>query len=134
MTRTVCAWIAAASIVAVAPLGTCLASAADATGTWTWSFTGQDGQTRQTTLKLKQDGEKLTGTITGRNNTETDIEDGKVEGDKVSFKVTREFNGNKFVMKYQGMLKDDTIKGTTEFERDGETRSRDWEAKRSESK
>ena len=102
-----------------------------ATGTWKWSFTTQNGDTRETTLKLKQDGEKLTGTITGRNNQETDIEDGKVKDGEVSFTVTREFNGNKFVMKYHGKLDGDTIKGKTEFERDGETRSRDWEAKRS---
>lgn len=106
------------------------ALAADATGTWKWSFTTQDGQTRETTLKLKQDGSKLTGTISGRNNTETSIEDGKVDGDEVSFKVTREFNDNKFVQQYRGKLGGDTIKGKVEFERNGEKRERDWEAKK----
>jgi len=103
---------------------------AKATGTWTWSFTGQNGQSRETTLKLKQDGEKLTGKISGRNGSETDIEDGKVSGDEISFKVTREFNGNKFTSKYSGKVSGDSIKGKSEFERNGETRSRDWEAKR----
>jgi len=107
------------------------ARAADATGTWKWSFTGQNGQTRETTLKLKQDGEKLTGTISGRNNTETDIEDGKVKDGEVSFKVTREFNGNKFVQMYHGKVEGDSIKGKVEFERNGEKQSRDWEAKKS---
>ena len=90
----------------------------------------RDGTTRENTLKLKQDGKKLTGTISGRNNTETDIENGKVDGDDVSFQVTREFNGNKFVQKYSGKATADTIKGKVEFERNGETQSRDWEAKR----
>jgi hypothetical protein len=103
---------------------------ADATGTWKWSFTTQDGQTRETTLKLKQDGDKLTGTITGRNNQENKIEDGMVKDGEVSFKVTREFNGNTFVIKYHGKLSGDSIKGKSEFERNGETQSRDWEAKR----
>jgi hypothetical protein len=44
--------------------------------------------------------------------------------------VVREFNGNKFTIKYSGTVSGDTIKGKSEFERDGETQSREWEAKR----
>ncbi len=122
----------------LAALGFCVvgmsisALAADkpgATGKWKWSF-DRGGQTVETTLTLKQDGEKLTGAVTGRNNTETAIEDGKVKDGEVSFKVTREFNGQKFTMAYKGKVSEDTIKGTIESERDGQKRSRDWEAKR----
>jgi hypothetical protein len=105
------------------------AMAADPTGTWKWSVE-RNGQTIETTLKLKLVDGKLTGTISGRNNTETEITDGKVEGDDVSFKVTREFNGNKFVQTYTGKLSEDAIKGKIEFERDGQIQSRDWEAKK----
>lgn len=38
----------------------------DPSGTWKWTFTTQDGQTRESTLKLKLDGPKLSGTVTGR--------------------------------------------------------------------
>jgi hypothetical protein len=107
------------------------AQAADtATGTWTWEVTRND-QTFKTTLKLTQDGEKLTGTISGRNNTETAIEDGAVKDGAISFKVVREFNGNKIEQKYKGTLKGDAITGKIEFERNGEAQSRDWNAKRS---
>jgi hypothetical protein len=102
---------------------------ADPTGTWKWTVEF-GGQSREVTLKLKHEGDKLTGTITGRNNEETKIEDGTVKGDEVAFKVTREFNGQKFVMKYSGKVSGDTLKGKTEFERDGQTQSRDFEAKR----
>jgi hypothetical protein len=102
---------------------------ADPTGTWKWSFSGQNGQTRETTLKLKLAGDKLTGTISGRGG-ETEIEDAKLSGDEISFKITREFNGNKMTIKYNGKLSGDSIKGKTESERDGQPRSRDWEAKR----
>lgn len=102
---------------------------ADPTGTWKWSFTGQNGQARETTLKLKLDGDKLTGTVSGRNG-DTAIENAKIKGEDLSFSVTREFNGNKMTAKYSGKLSGDSIKGKTETERDGETRSRDWEAKR----
>jgi hypothetical protein len=103
---------------------------ADVTGTWKWTVE-RNGNTIETTLKLKQDGEKLTGTMSGRQGSpDIEIEDGKVAGDAVSFKVTRMFGENKIVMKYQGKLSDDSIKGDTKFERDGEEQSREWEAKR----
>jgi len=110
---------------------------ADPTGTWTWSMQGRQGGTpRVSTLKLKADGEKLTGTLStpagrqGGEARETAIKDGKVKGDEISFSVTREFNGNTMTSKYNGKVSGDAIKGKMEFERNGETQSRDWEAKR----
>ena len=48
----------------------------------------------------------------------------------MSFKIVREFNNNKFVMNYSGKVDGDVIKGKIESERNGNTQSRDWEAKR----
>jgi hypothetical protein len=113
---------------------------ADPTGTWTWTTPGRDGAPgRQSTLKLKADGEKLTGSLSspgrqGGQARETEIENGKIKGDEVSFNVTREFNGNKMTQKYNGKISGDAIKGKIEFERNGETQTRDWEAKRSTEK
>ena len=106
-----------------------VALAADFTGTWKWT-TERNGQTMETTLKLKQEGEKLSGSMSGRQGTETAIEDAKIDGDKVSFKVTREFNGNKMVIQFEGKIDGDTIKGERKTERDGQTQTREWEAKR----
>jgi hypothetical protein len=53
-----------------------------------------------------------------------------LEGDDLSFKITREFNGNTMVSKYSGKISGDSIKGKIEFERDGETQTRDWNAHR----
>jgi len=122
-------WFAAALGLAVVLGAGTPVLAAEATGTWKWTVE-RNGNTFETTLKLKQEGEKLTGKITGRQGNETEIEDGKVKDDTVSFKVTREFNGNKVVMTYQGKLSGDTIKGDTKFERDGQEQKREWEAKR----
>jgi hypothetical protein len=66
----------------------------------------------------------------GAQGRETPIEEGKIKGDEISFQVTREIQGNKMVTKYSGKVSGDTIKGKTETERDGQTRSRDWEAKK----
>jgi hypothetical protein len=106
---------------------------ANPTGTWKWTATFGD-QTREQTVKLKADGEKLSGTMMGRNNTETPIEDGTFKNGEVSFKVTRERNGQKFTTKYHGKVSGDTIKGKRESERDGKTDSADWEAKREKEK
>lgn len=101
----------------------------DVTGTWKSSFTNQNGQVRESTFKLKAEGEKLTGTVSGRSN-DTAIEEGKIKGEEVSFQVTREFNGNKMVIKYSGKVSGDTITGNSEVERDGQPQKRDWVAKR----
>jgi hypothetical protein len=96
------------------------------TGTWKWSIE-VNGQTRETTLKLKQDGDKLTGAVVGRNNMETQIEDATFKDGKVSFKVTRERNGTKTTTTYSGKLDGETLK--LKAEREGQD-PREIEAKR----
>jgi hypothetical protein len=101
----------------------------DATGTWKWTMTRGDNKV-ELAVTLKQDGEKLTGAIK-RGDQETAIADGKVDGKKISFSVTRERNGNKMTTKYSGEITGDTLKGKIEFTNaQGETQSRDWEATR----
>ena len=120
-----------AAAVAVAFFGLIgSAIAADATGSWKWTQTF-GGQSRDSTAKLKQEGDKLTGVyVGGQSNTESAIENGSVKGDTISFTVTRERNGQKRTTKYTGTLKDDTITGKSETERDGQAQSTDWVAKR----
>ena len=70
----------------------------DASGTWTWTSPGRGGgEPRKSTLKLKVEGDKVTGTLSapgrGGQSTDTAIESGKISGDEISFTVTREFNG-----------------------------------------
>lgn len=105
-------------------------------GTWKFSVKGRNDQTREVTMKLKVDGEKLTGTVTGGRNNDTDIEisDGKFKDGEVTFNVVRERNGTKRTTKYNGKLDKDSIKGKIESERrNGEKASNDWEAKREKS-
>lgn len=121
-----------ASLCALFALGALVqAQAADPSGTWTWTRPGRNGgEDQKLTLVLKTEGDKLTGKLTapGRGGamTDTEISDGKVKGDEVSFTVTR----GQFSMKYSGKVSADAIKGKIESERNGQTRSRDWEAKR----
>jgi hypothetical protein len=102
------------------------------TGTWKWTVKFND-QELNFTLKLKAEGDKLTGSLSGPRDQESKIEDGTYKDGEVAFKVTRERNGQKFVIKYKGKVSGDTIKGKSEIDRNGETMSRDWEAKRAKS-
>ena len=108
---------------------------ADPTGTWTWTTPGRNGgPDRKSTLKLKVEGDKLTGTLAapgrGGQSNDSAIADGKLKGDEISFTVVREFGGNKITAKYNGKISGDSIKGKIETERNGQSNSRDWEAKR----
>jgi hypothetical protein len=85
------------------------AAAADVTGKWVAQIPGRDGQSREQVFNLKADGEKLTGTVSGRRG-DTPISDGKVSGDNVSFVVKMEFNGNTFEQKYSGTVSGDEMK------------------------
>src|SRR5580698_657843 len=92
----------------------------DPTGTWKWSVTFND-QKRDMTLKLKLDGDKLSGSMVGRDGTDRAVDDPVFKDGEVSFSVTRENNGMKRTTKYKGKLDGDTIKGKAETVRDTET-------------
>jgi hypothetical protein len=108
----------------------------DPSGTWTWTRPGRNGGPDQTnTLVLKLDGDKLSGSVSspGRGGavTKTDITDASAKDGAVAFTTTREYNGNKTVVKYSGKVSTDTIEGKTETTRnDGDPQSRDWKATR----
>ncbi|MCX7046415.1 MAG: hypothetical protein NTX50_13135 [Candidatus Sumerlaeota bacterium] len=130
--RTIISMLAAIAVMSLLATTSASAQGADATGTWKWSFGGGGGggRTMETSITLKQDGEKLTGTYNGRGGA-TPIEEGSVKAGTVSFKVTRERNGQKSTTKYEGKLDGDSIKGSMEGPgRDGTPQKRDWEAKR----
>ena len=125
---------AACAILALGAVAQAQDKKADPTGTWTWSQPGRNGgPDRKYTLKLKLEGEKVTGTLTapGRGGQSSDvaISEGKLKGDEISFEVTREVQGNKITAKYNGKISGDSIKGKMDAGRDGQT-PRDWEAKR----
>ena len=105
------------------------ADAPSATGTWKWEVTAQDGTKRETTLKLKQDGEKLTGTISGRNQ-ETEIKEGSVKKDEVTFKVVRKFQDREITITYTAKLDGDTLKGKSMSGEGDQKREREFSAKR----
>jgi len=86
--------------------------AADISGQWKWTTQGRNGP-QEVTSTLKLTDGALTGTVSGRMG-DTAIGDASFTEGHVAFTITREFNGNKFVVKYDGTLEGDTITGTIE--------------------
>jgi hypothetical protein len=90
--------------------------AADVNGKWTAQVPGgRDGQLQETTFTFKVEGDKLTGTVSGRQG-DTPIADGKISGDDISFTVTRERQGNTIKQAYKGKVAGDEIKFTRSTE------------------
>ena len=104
---------------------------ANVAGTWEWTTMRQD-QEQKHSIKLKQEGDKVTGVYVPPRGDEIELKDVKLEGNKISFAVTRTVQNNERTIKYNGTVEGDTIKGKSEMPgRDGgEARSRDWEAKK----
>jgi hypothetical protein len=92
-------------------------------GTWEMTVEGPRG-TRTQTLTIQQDGNKIKGTLAGQRG-EVPLE-GSVDGNKLSFTVTRETPGGTFTIEYTGTVEGDSMKGTMHTQMfDGE-----WTAKR----
>jgi hypothetical protein len=83
---------------------------ADVTGTWTASFDTQVG-VQNYTYTFKADGAKLTGTAKSMNG-ETQIQEGSVKGDEISFIENLDFQGMPLRIEYKGKLAGDEIKFT----------------------
>jgi hypothetical protein len=80
-------------------------------GKWTAQVPGRQGNTQETTFNFKAEGDKLTGTISGRQG-DTPIADGKISGDEISFTVTRERQGATIKQLFKGKVAGDEIKFT----------------------
>ena len=84
------------------------ASAADVSGTWKGTAETPNG-TIERTFVFKVDGNKLTGETTSNTLGKSVIEDGKVDGDEISFTITVNMGGNEAKVSYKGKVSGDTI-------------------------
>src|SRR5262245_53778674 len=102
---------------------------ADPVGTWKWETKVGENK-RESTLTIKKDGDKLTGTMSGRGGTGTKVDDLKYKDGELTFSVTRERNDMKFMIKYTAKIEGDMIKGKAEADIGGEKRTYEFEGKR----
>ncbi|HWG19084.1 MAG TPA: hypothetical protein VG225_01055 [Terracidiphilus sp.] len=81
-------------------------AATDVTGAWTADMQSPDGNTMQLTFTFKQDGAKLTGSVQGPQGDPIDIQNGKVDGDKIYWETS--FNG--MTIQHDGTVNGDEMK------------------------
>lgn len=91
------------------------AFAADPTGKWTAEFDTQIGMQKYI-FELKAEGAKLTGKAIGKvadaEATTVDIQNGKVDGDEISFLENLKFGEMDLRIEYKGKVAGDEIKFT----------------------
>lgn len=106
-------------------LGSVTALAADFSGKWTAEVQGHNG-TQTITFDFHVDGAALTGKVTSPRGV-SDISNGKIDGDNISFDQNLNFNGNNFTIHYTGKAEGDTIHFTREM---GDHPAANFDAKR----
>ncbi len=111
-------------LLAVFALAAC---AADITGTWKATAEGPNGAMERTFV-FKVDGNRLTGETTSSFLGKSTIEDGKVEGDSLSFTITVKFQDNEMKVNYKGKVSGDEIKLTAELP--GGDQTIEWRGKK----
>jgi hypothetical protein len=102
--------------------------------TGTWKYTATDptiGRPTEHTLKLKRDGEKVSGSLTIKPLLSRSIEDGTIRNGQFSFITREQFWLRLYEFKYSGKVVGGTLKGTVEVTVNGRQESiTEWAAKR----
>jgi hypothetical protein len=93
------------------------ALAADFNGKWNGQVQGRNGM-QTLVFDFHVDGSTLTGKITTPRG-DTDISNGKIDGDSITFDQVLNFNGNSITISYTGKVDGDSIKFTRQFGMDG---------------
>src|SRR5215831_13017994 len=89
------------------------AYAADVDGTWTGTVPSPMGDF-PVSFTFKADGTKLTGSTLGFDGMPVPIQDGKIDGNTITFTVTFDFGGMPFMLSYKGTVSKEDIKMSAE--------------------
>lgn len=105
------------------------ANQADPVGTWKCEYSIGD-QKRTSTLTIKKDGDKLTGTMSWPDQKEATLKDLKWKDGELTFSADRVLADNTFHIEYKFMVSGDALKGKGTLDVGGEKRDFDIEGKR----
>jgi hypothetical protein len=89
--------------------------AADATGQWKGTLDAPDG-THTMIFDLKVSGDTLTGAMSGVAEKASEIQDGKIQGDTVSFWAMAEYQGQPIKLVFKGQVSESEIHFTMGLE------------------
>ena len=102
---------------------------ADPVGTWKCEYAIGDLQ-RTATLTIKQDGDKLAGTMSWPDQKEAVLKDVKLKDGELSFSAERVIGGNTYPVGYKFTIDGDTLKGKGAVEAGGRKTEFDIAGKR----
>ena len=88
---------------------------ADATGKWKGTIEA-GGETHDLTFDLKASGDTLTGALGGAMAQPSEIKDGKIQGDTVSFWAMAEYQGQPIKLVFKGQVLESEIHFTMGLE------------------
>jgi hypothetical protein len=95
-------------------LATGVVLAGDPSGKWEATMQSPRGEMKMV-FNLKADGETLTGTVGNEMMGESEIQDGKVTGDEISFKQVMERGDRKMTIEWTGKMSGDELELTRKF-------------------
>jgi hypothetical protein len=121
--------LSAALVLGLCGLAGAQDTKADPVGTWKCEY-DIGGQKRESTLLIKKDGDKLTGTMTYQDKQEAKLRDLKFKDGELTFSAERELMDNKFIVEYKLKVEGDKLKGKGAVDIGGEKREFDIEGKR----
>jgi hypothetical protein len=99
-------------------------------GQWIWKIMSPQGEV-ENALELQADGTRLTGRFARDASRWLIMENGKLNGDRLSFTLKRDRpDGGTMVYEMTGRLVDGMIQGTVRTEFDGNPTSSEWSARR----
>ena len=102
---------------------------AEPVGTWKCEYE-VGGQKMESTLVVKMDGDKLTGTMTYTEKKESKLKEPKLKDGELTFATDVEFMDTKFTVKYKLKVDGDKLKGKAVAEINGETHEVDIDGTR----
>src|SRR3954452_14908589 len=112
-------------LILVLAISALSAFAADITGNWKDTAEGPQGAMERT-FTFKQEGTKLTGETVSSFVGKSTIENGKVEGDTVTFSIKADLQGQAMTINYSGKIAGNEIK----LKSDAGGNSFEWTAKK----
>lgn len=101
-----------AAILCLVATGAVLAG--DPSGKWEATIQSPRGEMKMN-FNLKADGETLTGTVGNEMMGDSEIQDGKISGDDISFKQVMERGERKMTIEWTGKIKGDELELTRSF-------------------
>ena len=121
--------LSAALVLGLCGLAGAQDTKADPVGTWKCAYE-VGGQKRESTLVIKKDGDKLTGTMAYQDKQEAKLKDVKFKDGELTFSVERKLMDMTFTVEYKLKVEGDKLKGKAAADFGGEKREFDFEGKR----